>query len=465
MSHDPNLLTFRMHIVIKRLYLYLLLMIGSQIALAQSILTVNDLMGYWTGSFIRNGKSTQLFTLEFRQDGDSLGAVMTIPDWVYYEPTISTVRREGNTVKFDSPYGEIVATLDTSFVEMVGTTGFADVHLKRSLRPPHWPQEMMDTTLQLNGYHARTRITKPAGKGPFPSVIIIHGRGCGGRDSWSQRPQVLARYGLVVITFDKRGHRETGISCTETNLQQHAMDVATLSQIISTLPFVSSVGYLGYSAGGWVAPLAAKLSDIPIQFMATVVGPATSIRQQQLDCCTYYVGDRLGLDERCVLQARDYVNLSYADLPAQEHFSQMQILLDSAKKLGWVDVLEESDIPNTPEEIDKLWVRRNQYDPAEDLMQFEGPFLSILGTNDFVVPYRENRDRFVEIFAQANKTNYTVAIIPNAHHGMEHGHQLRDLGYQKETTSWPTYWKYDRVAPGAFDEIIRFLRHYQIINR
>ncbi|MCB0550605.1 MAG: hypothetical protein KDD19_23750 [Phaeodactylibacter sp.] len=47
---------------------------------------------------------------------------------------------------------------------------------------------------------------------------------------------------------------------------------------------------------------------------------------------------------------------------------------------------------------------------------------------------------------------------------MEHGHELRDLGYEERIRKWHTYFKYDRVAPGAVDEIIAFLRDYGFIE-
>ena len=139
-------------------------------------------------------------------------------------------------------------------------------------------------------------------------------------------------------------------------------------------------------------------------------------------------------------------------------------LLDSAKVNGWRDVLVDDDIPASADALDQLWVRRNRYDPGKDLGSFEGPFLSVLGGNDYVVPYKENRDRFVEIFKDAGKTNYRVTIVPSAGHGMEHWHEMRDLKYEPSIKKWHTYFKFDRVAAGAVDEIIVFLREYGFIE-
>jgi pimeloyl-ACP methyl ester carboxylesterase len=107
---------------------------------------------------------------------------------------------------------------------------------------------------------------------------------------------------------------------------------------------------------------------------------------------------------------------------------------------------------------------RNRYDPANDLQSFKGPFLSILGGDDFVVPPLENSRRFESLFQEVGKSNYTVSILPSANHGMEHGHSARDLGYEQSLKKWHTYFKFDRVAPGAVDEIIAFMRQYNYIE-
>jgi len=87
-------------------------------------------------------------------------------------------------------------------------------------------------------------------------------------------------------------------------------------------------------------------------------------------------------------------------------------------------VLEEDDISKSEEALDELWVRRNNYDPSDDLRSFKAPFLSILGGDNFVVPHRENRAKF-------------------------RGHKQQSLGYERLTGKWHSYFKFDRVTPGA----------------
>ena len=431
---------------------------------AQQVKYNNGLDGYWTGAFIRNGNSIQQLNVEFYAEGDSIVAASTIPDWAYYRPNISKVEEEGDIVRFKTYYGMLTLVRDSAYAEMVGSCDFAAVHLKKGLRPPRKKIETLDYTFTLGDIKSEATITKPVGDGPWTTVVMVHGRGCGGKETWTRRPELLAEYGLAVVRFDKRGHERTDFPCIETTMDMHSKDLAGLTEQLVELPFVGTLGYIGSSAGGWVAPKAAAETDADVAFIISIVGPSTSVKQQQLDCCIYYLRDAMGKDDRAIAQALAYTELEFSREDNQKVYDGLMSLLDSARVNNWIDVLVEDDIPSSPEGLNELWVRRNDYDPAEDIKAFKGPFLSILGGSDYVVPYRENRDQFINLFESVGKVNYQISILPSMNHGLEHGPKSRDLGYQKATKQWPVYFKYDRVAAGVMDEIIAFLRKYEFID-
>jgi dienelactone hydrolase len=431
---------------------------------AQRVRDNGELQGYWTGAFIRGGNSMQALAVDFYMEADTLRAASSIPDWAYYDPRISVVKQEGNVVRFNTYYGEVTLVKDSAYAELIGECNFANVHLKKSRRPARRKLETIDTSFQINGITSGIRITKPAGPGSWPAILLVHGRGCGTKDNWDRRPEVLAEYGLVVVSYDKRGSRPTAFPCEKTTMDMHSADLARITEKVSALPYVSQLGYMGFSAGGWLSPKAAAETSASVDFMITVVGPSTSVKQQQLDCSEYYLRDQLGLGAQAIKEAKEYTSLMFETNNPQATYDQMMNLLDAAELRGWRSVLESDDIPASPETMGNMWVRRNTYDPAEDLKAYNGPFLSLLGGNDFIVPYRENRDRFVQLFEEAGKKNYEIVIVSSAGHGMEHGHKPRDLGYQQSIKKWPTYFKFDRVAPGVIDEVISFLRQYEIIE-
>lgn len=420
------------------------------------------LEGYWTGAFVRDGNSAQAFTVDIFKDGDTLRASLLVNDWPYYDPTVSVVEEKGRVVRFGTPYGVAELVRDSVYGEMVGACNLANVHLKRGVRPPRRKLDEMTLSFRVEGLSLPGRIVKPAGPGPWPTAILVHGRGCGSMESWDRQPEVLAQYGMAVVVFDKRGRGD--FPCEETTMELHAADLARVTEQVAALPFTGAVGHVTSSAGGWVSPKAARMCQAEVAFIVSIVGPSTSVLQQQLDCARYYVREELELDEVCVDEALAYTRLMFETKDKEGAFRKMQALLASGEEKGWIDVLEESDIPATAADLPKLWVQRNNYDPSEDLKAFKGPFLSVLGGDDFVVPFRENAARFEELFEAAGKTNYRIVVAPSAGHGMEHWHELRDLGYEPEVRRWHTYFKFDRVAAESVDELVGFLREYGFID-
>jgi len=98
-------------------------------------------------------------------------------------------------------------------------------------------------------------ILKPAGEGPFPAVIILHG--CGGPDdhhrTWAQK---IVSWGYVAIVPDSFTPRGPKNICGNTNAVGPTLrvnDVVGTAEYLATLPYVQKgkIGVLGFSHGGW----------------------------------------------------------------------------------------------------------------------------------------------------------------------------------------------------------------------
>jgi len=101
---------------------------------------------------------------------------------------------------------------------------------------------------------------------------------------------------------------------------------------------------------------------------------------------------------------------------------------------------------------------------AKYLKNYEGSFLSILGEDDYVVPCQIQIERLEALFRESGKENYRIRVLPGAGHGLEHGPRVRDLGYNRTLRTRPYYFKYDRVAYGAIEEVVDFLARYSIVD-
>ena len=353
---------------------------------------------------------------------------------------------------------------------MVGTVRTASpayqVHLKKVRRPPAPSLQIQDLTVDVGDIKLKAKLVLPDGYDrPLPCVIFVRGRGCGGRNFQLEKAKVLASYGMAALTFDKRGAEGTGFDCDQTTIDMHTNDLVKVIEKVADHEAVDAdkIGLIGGSYGGWVAPRAAARCDQEVAFIVSIVGPATSVQQQQLDNAVYYTKDRLGGDTAIIRQIQEYTLLEYEEGNDEQTFQKMQILLEEADKNGWKSILAKSDIPESAADLKNLWVRRNRYDPAADLKAFQGPFLSILGEKDRVVPWKENAEKFEALFSAAGKSNYRVVVIPGAPHWMEHSDMVRDFGRVRALRSTNFYFKFDRVVPGAMDEIVVFLRDYDFL--
>ena len=69
---------------------------------------------------------------------------------------------------------------------------------------------------------------------------------------------------------------------------------------------------------------------------------------------------------------------------AEDQYAEMMRLKAHAEATGWSMFFADTDIPDSPEGIARLWVRRFAYDPTADLKQIKCPTLALLGGTDRV---------------------------------------------------------------------------------
>jgi dienelactone hydrolase len=125
----------------------------------------------------------------------------------------------------------------------------------------------------------------PAGDGPFPAAVIIHGSGTSSRaNRWYLS---LARYlqdnGVVVLLPDKRGSEQSSGDWRTADFEDLATDTHAAVDFMSNQQFVpvSRTGLIGMSQGGWIAPIVARDRD-DLAFIVNMVGSAVTPNEQLL---------------------------------------------------------------------------------------------------------------------------------------------------------------------------------------
>lgn len=130
-------------------------------------------------------------------------------------------------------------------------------------------------------------ILKP--KKPFAAVVIVHGSDPVKREmEFAKR---LAKEGIAVLTYDKRGVGESGgvyvgpsvgtnnIDSTNLNLLSHDASAAihTFRTYLKTNK--TPIGLIGFSQAGWIIPLTAEKNK-EVDFMVIFSGPVITTLEQ-----------------------------------------------------------------------------------------------------------------------------------------------------------------------------------------
>lgn len=123
------------------------------------------------------------------------------------------------------------------------------------------------------------RLHIPAGEGPHPAIVLVHGSGETPGSRWLYNGDFMVANGIAVLAYDKRGTGKSGGEITF-DFHELAWDAAAAVDFLRDRPEIRSdaIGLAGYSQGGWVAPLAASVT--PVRYVLVSYGMLESPAQE-----------------------------------------------------------------------------------------------------------------------------------------------------------------------------------------
>ncbi|MFV8389542.1 alpha/beta hydrolase family protein [Flavobacterium sp. LB1P71] len=169
-----------------------------------------------------------------------------------------------------------------------------------------------NVTFKSEGVTLAGSILNP--KKPFAAVVIIHGSDPVKREmEFAER---LAKEGIAVLTYDKRGVGESGgvyagpevgtNNIDSVNLTLLAKDASAavnkLHQLYKNIP----IGLVGFSQAGWIIPIAASKNPL-IEFMVLFSCP-TITTLEQLRFQFYTNGNNNFWGNHTEAEAREHIN-------------------------------------------------------------------------------------------------------------------------------------------------------------
>lgn len=343
--------------------------------------------------------------LRWRREDGTTGALTRQPDGTWTSTLGWTGRSDGITVKFsDCADGRIT---------FHGITG------KRI------PFDITDTHFQGAGVTLAGRLLLPKGNGRVPIVVLVHGSEHDSALDFYDLQRMFPALGIGVFVYDKRGTGASGGDYTQDFLLLADDAIAAVQEAKRLAgPRAGRIGYQAGSEGGWVAPLAAKIS--PVDFVIVGFGLAVSPLDEDREAIAYDM-QRNGYGPVVMAKAMQVADASAAILLSnfRSGYGRLEALKQKYSKQEWFKHVH-GDITfallaMTPDQLKQqgpvlLAGAPFQYDPMPVLRNLDTPQLWILGGEDADAPSVETGKRLLAL-QQAGRP-ITLAVYPDAEHGI-----------------------------------------------
>jgi dienelactone hydrolase len=214
-----------------------------------------------------------------------------------------------------------------------------------------------------------------------PAAVMVHGSGRVTAAELAGPADRLRRMGLAVVTYDKRGvgastgeYSTIGPQNSERMFDLLARDALAAVAALKARRDVDPdrIGLVGFSQAGWIAPLAASMSE-DIAFLVLVSGPAVSVGEE----------------------------IAYSRLAGEDPGSEQGL---------------------SDEEIERRmrgFRGPHGFEPLPILSELRTPSLWVLGEQDRSIPLR----RTVESLTRLKQAGRPISlhVIPGVNHRLRHG--------------------------------------------
>ena len=405
-----------------------------------------DLEGRWEGVNSIPGFGEMSFVVTLAVSDGGLRGTIDIPVQGAFGLELSRVVLESGflRIELETPVGLAVWEGEADERQIEGVFTQANLEGTFRLQPSGDggdPRFRREEVVFSNGPIVLTgELTFPEGVGPHPGVVLISGSGPQDRDSdifgfriFAALADRLAEIGVASLRFDDRGVRGSAGDTLQATVQDRAGDVEAAVGVLLSREDIDggSIGLIGHSEGGFVAPMVANRTD-SISFLVLLAAP------------TLPGGDILLVQIRTILEMDGAAEEEIEQALAQQRLVHLAAMTGQ----GWGEV-EASLQGSAREQLEALpreareaisdeeayvnaivtqqvasarspWFRSLvDYDPRPALVALDVPVLALYGGLDIQVPADINSAAFLEAVAESNIPDHTLVTIPAANHSFQ----------------------------------------------
>jgi pimeloyl-ACP methyl ester carboxylesterase len=402
-----------------------------------------DVSGTWLGSLTINNQSLRIvFNLSEISDSNYTGTADSPDEGVFGMPLDHVIVND-HSVSLEIPdWGATFAgNLASGADSISGVLSQSGVNIPLVVqkqpgpldyrRPQDpvapYPYQSQDVTFcnADAGITLAGTLTWPQGVGPFKAVVFITGSGPQNRNEelLNHRPflvlsDALTRAGIATLRYDDRGFGKSTGDFDSATSPDLAADVRAAIKFMRGQQYfsVSSIGLLGHSEGGMIAPMASDGND-DVAFMVLLAGPGMP-------------GDQIIISQRRAIGAADSISDSLLDAQEAAYrrlFACVYATSDPNElDLKLRSILTSLGITGADQDlnvkaINNPWMRYFlTYDPIPVLRRTLIPVLVLNGSIDLQVVADLNLPPIAKALQDAGNQHATVQKIEGLNHLFQH---------------------------------------------
>jgi uncharacterized protein len=304
---------------------------------------------------------------------------------------------------------------------------------------PPFPYSSIDVTVTdaKAGIQLAGTLTIPAGKGPFPAVVLVTGSGPQDRNEelMGHKPflvvaDYLSRNGIAVLRYDDRGTAGSKGDFAAATTMDFADDAEAAFTFLAARREVDPkrVGIVGHSEGGIIAPIVASRNPA-VSFIVLLAGPG--LRGDRLLAAQGAAIARAGGSSEKDIQSGAELNGklyaiaekqgSSADLLAEAK-AAFNAAIDGSSAL--TQKQKDDAKANADQIIGPLftpWFRAFLLlDPAQYLSKVSVPVLALNGTKDLQVPVDVDLPAIEAALKAGGNASYKLVKLDGLNHLFQH---------------------------------------------
>ena len=436
---------------------------------------IQDHQGRWLGDMkIPNGPTLKIGAELFPRADGSYWASASSPDQDVYDMPVKEIKETDGTLELDL----VVATLKLTWAKdhfngqwIQGPTPLSltmnqvtEFPRKVRSQTPKAPFPYRDETLAIasaDGVTLGATLSIPNGKANPSVVVLVHGSGPGTRDeellghrSFAVLADYLARRGIAVLRYDKRGiSRSTGEYENHT-LPQLVDDLNSVVQALKARRQFARIGLIGHSEGPQIAAAVAARHPEAVNFVVSLAGtglPGIEMILLQDRVWAKDHGANPAEVERLMVYVRKYYETIVINANVEPRITALKSLFDglSPEDKTLVEKHNMNEGTLSLSWAAKPFLRASlMSNPQNDWRAVRCPVLALNGSLDHQVPAKENLAGIIAALHAGANERVESAELPS----LNHLFQTAKTGAEDE------YGQIDEtIAPIALERVAQFV--------